>query len=46
MTLTIFPGKNRDVKELVIQCQGETCYFPGFQPEVGSEAHGRAAFSL
>ena len=40
----ICPGKDGNVEDLIIKGQGKAGYFPGFQPEVGAEAHRRAGF--
>ena len=42
--LAICPGKDGDMKDLIIKGQGKTSYLLGFQAEVRAQAHGWAAF--
>jgi hypothetical protein len=41
-----FTGKDADVEDLLIEGQGKAGHIFGFEPEVGTQAHGWMAFSI
>ncbi len=46
MALTICPGKDGGVEQLIVQSQDKACYLLGFKPEISAQTYGWVAFRL